>query len=122
MNKKSADITDTTHCMQMDKDLYLTASGFADDYVNHSCIPNCGLKFTPDQRIILFALNDIPTDTELTFDYSTCLSGMYEKLVCFCETSKCRKLVGGFKDLDEDLKTFYIERNAVLPYLLSNQW
>ena len=116
--KKIADIEDTTHCLQIDTDLYLTSSGQADDFVNHSCIPNCGVRMVDKTRIYLFAIEDIPPHTELAFDYSTCLSGQHGLMECFCETGSCRGKIGAFKDLPEELKVFYIERNAVLPYLL----
>ena len=116
--KKIAEIEDTTHCLQIDSDLYLTSSGQADDFVNHSCIPNCGVRMIDANRIYLFAIEDIPPQTELAFDYATCLSGEHGLMECFCETNNCRGKIGAFKDLPEKLQVFYIERNAVLPYLL----
>lgn len=118
--KKIAEIEDTTHCLQIDKDLYLTSSGQADDFVNHSCIPNCGVRMINANSIYLFAIEDIAPGTELAFDYSTCLSGEHGLMECFCETEKCRGNIGAFKDLPEELKVFYTERNAVLPYLLTD--
>jgi len=115
--KKIADIDDTTHCLQIDSDLYLTSSGLADDFVNHSCNPNCGVRMIHRDQIYLFAFQDILPQTELTFDYSTCLSGEHGLMECFCETDRCRGQIGAFDSLPEDLKTFYLANHAVLPYL-----
>ena len=41
-------------------------------FINHSCAPNCTTKVWivgGEERIGVFALRDIPADTELTIDY-----------------------------------------------------
>ena len=81
-------------------------------YVNHSCDPNLIMLPVRIQNLVphlaLFAAMDIPTDTELTFDYGNpslaLVSSSFprdlanldlnekESLVtCHCNESKCRK-------------------------------
>jgi SET domain-containing protein len=41
-----------------------------DDFTNHSCEPNCGLRVDPS-GFEMIALRDITANEELTYDYST---------------------------------------------------
>src|SRR5690606_29175849 len=86
---KEVAFEDTTHCLEIADGYYLTSSGQIDDFVNHSCEPNCGLRFHGvfgSQKIILNSLRDIEAGEELTFDYSTYLSGRFEPFSCACGT------------------------------------
>ena len=57
---------------------FLSPSGELDDYVNHSCEPNCGIK--EDQgRVVLFALKPIGNGDEITFDDATTQAGGFWK-------------------------------------------
>lgn len=112
-------LEDLTHCLQVGETTFLTSTGGIDDYINHSCEPTCGVRLTSDQRVIVFALRDLKAGTEITFDYATTQSGEHETLRCLCKAKSCRKLIGGFGDLPKNLREFYIERDAVLPFLLT---
>jgi len=46
------------HYVQIDKNLYMGPSGNLDDFFNHSCNPNSGLKIE-GKRVILIAIKDI---------------------------------------------------------------
>jgi SET domain-containing protein len=111
---------DTTHCLEIADGWYLTSSGHMDDYVNHSCEPNCGLSFKGNMNsheIVLFALKDIEPGTELSFDYSTCLSGRFDPFPCACGSTGCRQFIGAFKDLPPDVQRKYLDLDIVAPYL-----
>lgn len=113
-------MADTTHCLEIADGWYLTSSGGLDDYVNHSCEPNCGLRFQGDLKsheIVLFALTDIDQETELSFDYSTCLSGRFDPFPCACGATDCRRLIGAFKDLPPEVQKKYLDLGIVAPYL-----
>lgn len=64
--------------------------------MNHSCQPNCETqKWTVngDTRVGLFALEDIPANTELTFNYNLECIGTDKKL-CMCGAPKCSGYIG----------------------------
>ncbi|XP_029345149.1 histone-lysine N-methyltransferase NSD2 isoform X5 [Acyrthosiphon pisum] len=66
-------------------------------FMNHSCEPNCVTqKWTVngDTRIGLFALQDIPTGTELVFDYRLQSCAGVEKKPCQCGATRCSKFIG----------------------------
>ena len=50
-----AEVREEDYHLQVDADLYLGASGEADDYVNHSCEPNAGFR----DGLVLVARRDI---------------------------------------------------------------
>jgi uncharacterized protein len=99
----------------------LTAFVFEDGLgpkVNHSCDPNCGVRF--DAAVDGFdfvALRPIARDEEITFDYA-----MRNYAVehfphrCLCGAARCRGRVTGWKDLPAERKAAYGE--LVAPYLL----
>lgn len=108
---------DLTYALQVGPKDFMTASGGIDDYVNHSCDPNSGIR-SEDGRIILFALRAIKSGEEITFDYATTQEGGFWTMTCCCESPSCRRTIGDFSDLPEDRQDFYISRQAVLPYVL----
>ncbi len=117
------------HYLQIDSSLYIGPSGMLDDYVNHSCDPNCGLldfasgmaiynnKTHQNSGISLISIKDIQPGEEITFDYSTSIDSEWT-MECNCNSSNCRKTIGSFKNLSEDKRAFYINKHMVLSYLL----
>ena len=100
--------------LQIDEDLYLGASGAADDYVNHSCEPNAGFQ----GGLRLVARHDIAQDEEITWDYSTAIDESdFTGFSCTCGSGMCRGIVHSFRNLtkaDQDrLKPW------LLPYLVN---
>ncbi|XP_042313013.1 histone-lysine N-methyltransferase NSD2 isoform X3 [Sceloporus undulatus] len=97
---KYAHENDITHfyMLTIDKDRIIDAGpkGNYSRFMNHSCQPNCEtLKWTVhgDTRVGLFAVRDIPTGTELTFNYNLdCLGN--EKTVCKCGAPNCSGFLG----------------------------
>jgi SET domain len=102
--------------MQIDKDLFVGPSGGFDDFVNHSCNPNAGLRFF-DESIQLIALRDIQPGEEISWDYSTTLSGSDFFLNCACGDDACRGVIGDFRFLEPELQNRYREMDIVAPYL-----
>jgi SET domain-containing protein len=97
--------------LQVGEELYLGASGSADDYVNHSCNPNAGF-----QGLVLVALRDIDADEEITWDYSTAIDEAdFDGFPCACGAPGCRGAVRSFRNLPAAVQTRL--RPWLLPYL-----
>ena len=106
------------HYLQIGKDLYLGPSKRIDDYINHSCNPNCGIKIS--DRIGLFAIKQIRKGAEITFDYSTTMDEDYWEMDCSCGSRNCRKRIRDFKYLPKKLQRKYIEMRIVPEYIIEN--
>ncbi|KAG2485616.1 hypothetical protein HYH03_015679 [Edaphochlamys debaryana] len=69
-------------------------------FINHSCEPNCETQkwlVRGELAIGLFAVRDIPKETELTFDYNFERYGD-KPMRCYCRSGGCRKFIGGQQD------------------------
>src|SRR5579885_670688 len=114
------DLPDPTHpaLLQVGPNLFIGPSGSTDDYINHSCDPNCWM-YVAGNRAILFSLYVIPKGAELTFDYSTTATDTLEKwkMDCSCGSSKCRKVISGFQYLDPSLQEEYKKKDLVPLYI-----
>ncbi len=98
--------------LQVGEDVYIGPSGGADDYVNHSCEPNCGFQ----NGLELVAMRDIATDEELTWDYSTAIDEEgFAGFPCSCGSVNCRRQVMSFRDLPPEVQARL--RAWLLPYL-----
>jgi hypothetical protein len=106
--------------LQIGSDTYLGPSGDVDDYVNHSCNPNCFLHVVGN-RAILFSLYDIPIGSEITFDYSTTSTDSLEqwKMECQCGDFNCRKIISGFHYLPPTLVEEY-KKNGIIPLFMKD--
>lgn len=95
--------------LQIGDDLYLGASGKADDYVNHSCEPNTGFG----KGLTLVALRGIARGEEITWDYGTAIDEEdFEGFPCQCRAASCRGIVVSYRNLSER------DRERLAPYLL----
>ncbi|MHB8347142.1 MAG: SET domain-containing protein [Acidiferrobacterales bacterium] len=87
--------------LQIGEALYLGPSGVADDYINHSCQPNSAFR----GGLTLFALRDIGTDEEVTWDYSTAIDEEdFAGFPCACGSVACRGLVRSFRHLPAEVQ------------------
>ncbi|XP_072302120.1 uncharacterized protein nsd1b [Eucyclogobius newberryi] len=86
------------YMLTLDKDRIIDAGPKGNEarFMNHSCRPNCETqKWTVggDTRVGLFALEDVPAGTELTFNYNLeCLGN--GKTVCKCGAPNCSGFLG----------------------------
>lgn len=105
--------------LQVGPNTYIGASGSTDDYINHSCDPNCKMHVVGN-RAFVYSLYVIPANAELTFDYSTTCTESHDswKMECQCKTNKCRKLISGFQYLDSTLQSAYKEKSMVPLYIV----
>lgn len=105
--------------LQIAPDKYLGPSGDFDDFVNHSCNPNCGIHIVGD-RAFLKSLYLISANTEVTFDYSTTSDEDPKSwsMPCQCGVYGCRKTISGFQELDKTTKDRYKKLGIVPKYLM----
>lgn len=107
-----SDIEDFTHCLEIDVGLFLGPSGGADDFVNHSCSPNCAI-IVEAGLAVLRAIKTIPRGAELTYDYSTLMVSDPTSFHCSCGSPRCRGRVEAFTSLPPLTRSDYVERGLV---------
>lgn len=94
---------------------FMGPSGGIDDLINHSCDPNCGLRFEADGPVLV-AIGPIRSGEELRWDYSTTIVADDWSMQCACGSIRCRGTVGDFRDLPPDLKARYQWLGIIPPY------
>ena len=114
------DLPDPTHpaLLQVGPDTFIGPSGDIDDYINHSCDPNCRMQVVGN-RAIVYSLYVIPKGSELTFDYSATATDSLDKwrMECVCGTNKCRKIISGFQYLHPTIQKEYKEKGIAPLYI-----
>ncbi|MBI1902528.1 MAG: SET domain-containing protein [Planctomycetia bacterium] len=98
----------TRHSVQIDGAWHLDVESPI-RYVNHSCVPNCGLLIRRGTPFVeLHALRELAAGEEVTIDYATFEDEVrYMPGECHCGASSCRGRVTGFKDLSpEDVEAY----------------
>ncbi|MBW2433300.1 MAG: SET domain-containing protein-lysine N-methyltransferase [Deltaproteobacteria bacterium] len=108
---------ETDYYLQIGENQFMGPSGKLDDYVNHSCEPNCGIKFDVD-GIKLVAIVPIDAGYQITFDYSTTMHNFDYEMKCACGSNSCRQRVKNFVQLPAELQAKYIQLGIVPHYLL----
>ena len=98
---------------------YLGPSKSFDDFVNHSCNPNCGIQFKKN-KILLAAIKPIHKNEEITWDYSTTMAEDDWEMDCHCGSPICRKKIRDFKSLPLLTKKKYINLKIVPAFVLQN--
>lgn len=110
------------HILEIGEDEVFLATGGIDDFVNHSCDPNCRLEFR-DGRVFLVALRAIPAGHELSFDYatSTTLEGLSAfpgwRFRCLCGAQDCRGEVSCAEEIPPERLRYYWEIGALAPHV-----
>lgn len=100
MVQKQRDRDENYYFLGVEKDFIIDAGpkGNLARFMNHSCDPNCETqKWTVNciHRVGLFAIKDIPVNTELTFNYLWDDLMNNSKKVCFCGATRCSGEIGG---------------------------
>lgn len=110
--------TEPQNTIQIGENLYLSKSGGLEDYTNHSCDPNCGLRIVGN-RALLVTLYDVQPGHEITFDYSTSSNDTMDSwhMTCGCGYFSCRKVISGFQYLPLERQQYYIKLGIVPSYL-----
>lgn len=114
------DLPDPNHpaLLQVGPETFIAASGGPDDYLNHSCNPNCVMR-VEGHRAILYSLYVIQAGAELTFDYSTTATDSIDKwkMDCQCGDFHCRRVISGFQNLDPALQQKMKDKGWVPNYI-----
>lgn len=92
--------------LQVGLDKFKLPTGSLEDFTNHSCDPNTGIRLNGKGTIIV-ALRAIVPHEELTYDYSTYLNNPYERMSCRCGVPACRGVIGNFGRLPVRLQRRY---------------
>ncbi len=115
----------TAMCLQLDANVFLQGVGEFDDFINHSCDPNCVIRFEGETPV-LFVLKNMLEGEELTFDYNTTDWDMYEQeasansdiaFSCRCGTAKCVGDIKGFRYLSDSQRSE--RKDCLSPFLQS---
>jgi len=92
-------------------------SGEVDDFFNHSCDPNAGLKITVT-KAVLIAIKDISPGQEITWDYSTTMDEDDWEINCNCGSNNCRGKIRDFKYLPPEIQQKYLTLDIVPEYIV----
>lgn len=104
---------------QVGHDLFLPPYGGLDDFTNHNCDPNCGLRVNPT-GFEMIALRDIDAGQELFYDYSTHQEHPLEDMDCRCGSLLCRGVVRSFSTLPDALRQRYLDLGIVAGFIAEN--
>lgn len=110
------EVTDFTHVLQVGPDAFLGPSGELDDYVNHSCDPNCTLVHGPD-GVALVTIAPVAAGAELTFDYSTHMQDEPSLPRCLCGAASCRGRIDSFPRLALRHRRALARRGLLAPFI-----
>ncbi|PIN86775.1 hypothetical protein COV19_03155 [Candidatus Woesearchaeota archaeon CG10_big_fil_rev_8_21_14_0_10_44_13] len=103
--------------LQIDEDKFLESTAKFDDFLNHSCEPNCYVDW---HKLDLVALRDIKVGEELSFDYNTAEYDLIDMVKdcsfrCNCGSKNCIGEVRGFRYLTSEQKKRI--RKFISPFL-----
>lgn len=107
---------------QIGSKLFLGSSFRRDDYINHSCDPNCFQRVC-GHEVGLYALRSITEGEEVTFDYALTTTpdalALFPNLrfLCACGSVQCRGSVGSVVDIPEEQLRLYARRGILPPYV-----
>ena len=101
---------------QVGPDLFIPPHGGPDDFTNHSCEPNCGLRVSRS-GFAMIALREIAAFEELTYDYSTHQEHPLEDMTCACGALTCRGVVRSFSTLPKPLRDRYVALDVVADFV-----
>lgn len=113
------------HVMEVGENEVFLPSGALDDFVNHSCQPNCRLDYQSGGRVFLVALRDIVPGEELSFDYATTTTrdGIAAfpgwRFNCLCGSKECRGQVSCAEELPADRLRYYLQIGALAPHVVA---
>ncbi|MEY3220570.1 MAG: hypothetical protein RIT27_1927 [Pseudomonadota bacterium] len=103
------------YTLQIGMDSYIDPEQELGRFINHSCQPNAGII----KNNIVVALQDIPLNTEVRFDYSTTMLERHWTMKCSCGALHCRKVIEDFDLLPSKLQRHYLEMGIVQEFIVN---
>eukprot|EP00049_Salpingoeca_infusionum_P009442 m.158064 g.158064 ORF g.158064 m.158064 type:complete len:1255 (-) comp14337_c0_seq15:406-4170(-) len=99
LTKEEKAASNSFYMLSLAPDLFIDARLKANlaRFINHSCDPNCVTQkweVLGEPRVGIFANQDIPANTELTFDYQLDCLGSAMKTKCMCGSANCSGFIG----------------------------
>jgi hypothetical protein len=94
--------------LQLSSQLFLRSNGELDEYINHSCEPNCTVSFNGEFLPYTVAAREIAAGEEITFNYNCTEWDLLEQervfqedcaFACLCNSRTCLGEIRGFKYL-----------------------
>ena len=119
-----AETTPQTYALQVGPDLYIGASGGLDDYINHSCEANAGMKMIGEGREVvvnLHAVREIARGEEIYFDYSTVMAEDDFEFDCRCGSPICRGRIRDGKHLPPAIWERYLALGILPGYVIESR-
>jgi len=110
--------SENDYFLQIGHDAYLGPSGEMDDYINHSCSPNSGIRIT-DFIVELIAISPIQYGDHITFNYTTTMDSDWGEFPCSCGSKRCCGIVKKFIDLPPSTQKKYVQWDVVPNYILA---
>ncbi len=108
-----------SNTIRFNQDKFLNPKGGVGELFNHSCKPNSKIV-KASNRMFIVAIEDLPKNCEVVFDYSTVLADDdIWTMECNCGEKNCRKIIRKFSSLPKQLKEHYIENNIVPKYIIN---
>jgi hypothetical protein len=113
INFETYPLEQRSRSIQIDMDQFVLGpeSRESGDSINHSCLPNCGIRNATQ----LIAMREIAAGEELTYDYATSDTSDYDEFECACGSDNCRGRVSGDDWKLPDLQKRY--QNMFSPYV-----
>lgn len=103
---------------RFDDDMYVSPVDTVGNFFNHSCSPNTKIV-KERKKLYLVSIRIIRKGDEVVFDYSTITaSDDVWEMKCNCGDTKCRRVVGCFVDLPDEIQKKYIQSKIVPQYII----
>jgi hypothetical protein len=96
------------YSIQIDQHKHLKSLRKINDFINHSCLPNCYIDFA---QLHFKSLKPITQDEEITFNYLTTEWQLTFPFTCQCGNINCLNQIQGFKYLN------LAQRQQLQPFL-----
>ena len=110
LRRKEMRKSEPQYFLSIKNDVYLDTrtKGSIARYINHSCDPNASLDLwnvNGKIKVGVFAVKNIPNQTELTFDYCWNFSSDRKPTVCLCNSMNCRGFIEKLDIIEESSST-----------------